>query len=511
MAPKKASPEPVEVALVPEEEEEVEPAEPEIVKKCFRVGSQAYYGDVKLGYGARTGTFVRHGFGRQVNAAVTPSLKKNGSGKLFETAVMSVYEGNWEEDIMSGHGVYTWADGSSYDGAFVNGEMHGPGRFMWPDGSIYEGTWHKGQMSGHGRFDSRYDGSFLQGRFHRDCFQHSSGKWIDVLEQNRQTENKQLLEGDTSSLVVKRCAFGQASAEQIQRFEETLAMTHSESLVPFIIVDESLRGASALSCLTSAKIAAHKTQTVSLRLAATAKRRMRDYDNMFYEAIKKSLQTGSLFVLAFEDDDDGCDMMGQEDDRWFTRQPKPGRPHKPLPDEWQLSHFFNPNSFLPEILQPKLFNGRVKAKLFVPEELLEDDRGGVQVLAESSAATPQAMKSPEAAEPSEAGAAAAAAAAEDVEKARSAAEAAAASAPAGAVGPTGHVFKLPGVADPRVVGLRPVHHLRPALLATSSLPTNVSNAEICSLMVERFSKHVPLHRTAVVVLTHDSTVEPELT
>mmetsp|Transcript_80870 Transcript_80870/g.140488 ORF Transcript_80870/g.140488 Transcript_80870/m.140488 type:complete len:505 (-) Transcript_80870:73-1587(-) len=503
MAPKAKAAE-VELELEGDEEEApAEPAEPEIAKKCFRAGSQAYYGDVKVGYGARQGTFVRHGFGRQVNSAVTPALKKNGSGALFETAVMSVYEGNWEEDMMSGHGVYSWADGSSYDGAFVNGEMHGPGRFLWPDGSVYEGTWHKGQMSGHGRFDSRFDGSFLQGRFHRDCFQHTSGRWIDVLEQNRQTEIKQFLQGDTSGLVVRRCAFGQASAEQIQRLEETLVTTQNEGLVPFVIVDESLRHTTALSCLTSAKLAAHKTQTVSVRLAAIAKRRFRDYQNMFYEAIRKSLQTGSLFVLAFEDDDDGCGMVGQEDDRWFTREPKRGPPSRPLPDEWQLSYFFDPNSFLPEILQPKLFNGRVKAKLFVPEELLEDDRGGVQVLAES--ATPLQAASPDVAEGE-----VAAEEAGDKAKSVTAAEDAAAPAPTGAVGPTGHVFKLPGVADPRAVGLRPVHHLRPALLATSSLPASLSNADICSTMVERFSKHIPLHRTAVVVLTHDSIVEPEL-
>jgi len=95
---------------------------------------------------------------------------------------------------------------ATYEGAFVGGQLHGHGRFVWPDGSAYEGAFHFGTMNGQGRLDSRFDGRFLQGRFHRNCFQKQDGRWVDVLEQHRLEEQQQILEGDPNALLVKRCA-----------------------------------------------------------------------------------------------------------------------------------------------------------------------------------------------------------------------------------------------------------------------------------------------------------------
>jgi len=194
MAPKKA----VEAAPVEEQaqEEEQEPAEPEILKnKCFRVGSQLYYGECKVGYRERKGTFVRHGLGRQVSSVATPAAYKfaavDQEKPSYETVVLGTYEGNFEEDLMSGSqgtNTYKWSDGSSYEGAFVGGQLHGHGRFVWPDGSAYEGAWYMGTMNGQGRLNSRFDGRFLQGRFHRNCFQKQDGRWVDVVQQLRLEE-----------------------------------------------------------------------------------------------------------------------------------------------------------------------------------------------------------------------------------------------------------------------------------------------------------------------------------
>lgn len=509
MAPKK-TPEPVVPDEPEEKEEEVEPAEPEILKKCFRIGNQTYYGDCKLGYGARQGTFVRHGFGRQVNSAVTPAVKKQSSTSIaYETSVMNVYEGNWEDDVMSGQGVYSWSDGSSYDGAFVNGKMHGPGRFMWPDGSTYEGTWHSGQMTGHGRLDYRFDGSFWQGRFQRDAFQKQDGKWIDVWQQTRGIERKQILSNETPcNPSVKRCACSemyarspqtQIRAEQIQRLSETLSSAQNQGYTPFVIADASLK-CCVLKCLTAASLANHATQSVSLRMAAILKRRKQDFNGMFYNAIHTSLQTGSMFALVFEDDDEGCGLLAKGDGRWYDRQPSVTPPSCPLPDEWQFKNFYHPNTFPPEVLQPMLFNGRLMSKLFLPEALREDAIG-----APSAELAPPAA---EAAPPAEG-----AETAEDAEppspqglSRAEAAQAAAAPAPVGCVGLTGHVFELPGGPEPRSVGLRLVHHVRPAVVSLSSLPSGLSDDEVSARVVDRFKKHVPMHRTMLVLLTHDSTI-----
>lgn len=520
MAPKKKKEEEAAEEAPVEEEEEVEPEEPEILKKCFRVGSQTYYGDCKLGYGARKGTYVRHGFGRQVSTAITPSGQKLGDAPIaYETSVMAVYEGNWEDDVMSGQGVYTWSDGSSYDGAFVNGKTHGPGRFMWPDGSTYEGTWHSGQMTGHGRLDYRFDGSFWQGRFQRDAFQKHDGKWIDVWQQTRGIERKQILSHKVPcNPSVKRCACGEIYArssqpqmrnEQIQRLTETLASIRSQGYTPFVIGEASLK-CSVLQCLTASGLTNHATQSVSIRMAAIAKRRKRDFNGKFHAAIQTSLQTGSMFAIVFEDDDEGCGLLDKEEDRWYDRQPSLTPPSNPLPEEWEFRHFYHPNTFPPEVLQPMLFNGRLMSKLFLPESLREDAIGASS--ANSDLAPPSAEQSPAAEGTEEAAEDAEPAPARQVSGSMSQAEAsqrAAAPAPVGCVGLTGHVFELPDVPDPRSVGLRLVHHVRPAIVALSSLASGMKDDEISGQVVDRFKTHVPMQRTMLVLLTHDSTTQPD--
>lgn len=503
----------------PQQEEEVEPEEPEIHKKCFRVGTQTFYGDCKLGYVARKGTYVRHGYGRQVNAAVTPAgYKLSATNIAYETSVMGVYEGNWEEDVMSGQGVYSWSDGSSYDGAFVNGKQHGPGRFMWPDGSTYEGTWHSGQMTGHGRLDYRFDGNFHQGRFQRDAFQKHDGKWVDVWQQTRGIERKQILDHDAQAApCVKRCSCSEMYArspqqrilaEQTTRLSESIAAAHNQGYMPFIIADESLQSC-ALKCLTVANLANHATQSVSVRMAAIAKRRKRDFNGMFYSAIQTSLQSGTLFTLVLEDDDEGCGLLAKEDDRWFDRQPSLTPPTNPLPEEWQLQNFYHPNTFPPEILQPTLFNGRLMSKLFLPEQLREDAMDTNPPLSDLPVpgGSPGPADQIDAAEPSDE--ADPCPASSKGMSAADAAQAAAAPTPSGGVGLTGHVFELPDVPEPRSVGLRMVHHLRPVIVALSCVPSSSNDDEVSGLAVERFKRHVPMHRTMLILMTHDGTVEPE--
>jgi len=294
-------------------------------------------------------------------------------------------------------------------------------------------------------------------------------------------------------------------------------MALNQGYTPFVVTDESLKS-SALKCLTAASLTNHAKQSVSIRMAAIAKRRKRDFNGMFYNAIASSLQTGNLFTLVFEDDDQGCGMLStnvmkkllaKEDDRWFERQPSTTPPTNPLPEQWKLQHFYTPGTFPLEILQPMLFNGRLMSKLFLPEQLREDAMG--------TGAAPNDLPAPAGAPlpvvegdepPNETGEITRQPSATGLSSAE-AAHSAAAPTPAGGVGLTGHVFELTDVADPRTVGLRTVHHIRPTIVSLSCLPSGLSDDEVCGRVVERFKSHVPMHRTYLILLTHDSTVEPD--
>lgn len=286
-------------------------------------------------------------------------------------------------------------------------------------------------------------------------------------------------------------------------------MAQNQGYTPFIIADESLRGC-ALKCLTAANLTNHAKQSVSIRMAAIAKRRKRDFNGMFYGAIASSLQTGTLFTLVFEDDDEGCSLLAKEDDRWFDRQPSTTPPTNSLPEQWKLRHFYHPGTFPPEILQPMLFNGRLMSKLFLPEKLREDAMGTGP--APSDLPAPAAGSPTPAAEgdevPNETEETTRPPSAKGLSSA-DAAQSAAAPTPAGGVGLTGHVFELPEVDDPRTVGLRTVHHIRPAIVSLSCLPSGLPDDEVCGRVVERFKQHIPMHRTYLILLTHDSTAEPD--
>ena len=51
------------------------------------------------------------------------------------------YEGGWEGDEPSGHGVLRWANGNEYEGAWLKGLKHGRGVLRWASGAVYSGEW----------------------------------------------------------------------------------------------------------------------------------------------------------------------------------------------------------------------------------------------------------------------------------------------------------------------------------------------------------------------------------
>ena len=75
---------------------------------------------------------------------------KQGKGK-FTWPDGSIYDGNFENNMMEGFGKIMWIDKKEYEGHWKDNKMHGKGIFKWPDGRIYEGDYYDDKKHGFGR------------------------------------------------------------------------------------------------------------------------------------------------------------------------------------------------------------------------------------------------------------------------------------------------------------------------------------------------------------------------
>lgn len=95
---------------------------------------------------------------------------KHGHGKItFSHDPLEEYEGDWEDDLMQGYGVYHYTSGAVYSGQWHKGKQHGQGKLQFADGSSYEGAWFDNLMHGEGVYtDSeqvRWPGIYVKGGF----------------------------------------------------------------------------------------------------------------------------------------------------------------------------------------------------------------------------------------------------------------------------------------------------------------------------------------------------------
>jgi len=51
------------------------------------------------------------------------------------------YEGGWEGDEPSGHGILRWDNGNEYEGAWLKGPKHGRGVLRWASGAVGPGRY----------------------------------------------------------------------------------------------------------------------------------------------------------------------------------------------------------------------------------------------------------------------------------------------------------------------------------------------------------------------------------
>ena len=80
---------------------------------------------------------------------------RHGSG-CFEFTNGYKYCGDWVDGIPNGKGQENYTDGSKFEGNFVHGVKNGQGKMVFNNGNnIYDGEWLDDKMHGHGKFVSR--------------------------------------------------------------------------------------------------------------------------------------------------------------------------------------------------------------------------------------------------------------------------------------------------------------------------------------------------------------------
>ena len=83
---------------------------------------------------------------------------------IFEWKDGSKYQGDFENDLFNGRGIYIWANNKKYDGNWKDGKMEGKGKLTYSDGSYYEGEFVNGKKYGKGKYiwskDKYYDGNW---------------------------------------------------------------------------------------------------------------------------------------------------------------------------------------------------------------------------------------------------------------------------------------------------------------------------------------------------------------
>jgi len=410
-------------------------------RKCFINAGQIYYGDVITG---TSGECVRHGQGRQINLGVTLAGEK---------VILGSYEGAWKSGRMTGTGTYRWSDGSEYEGAFLDGRLHGYGQFHWPEGSVYDGMWEVGEMTGQGRFDNAFDGISTQGVFFRNNIQQYDGSWVDL--------HRFRLHLRTAWLKIGALGPGVESNMPVHRCTpagllEQVAAALRTNLIPLILADttvgpdptEKSRSAAPLWCLEQGDRGCTPDSAVYISFAAAEKRRKRNYQQVFRNAIQKALVEYRPFALVF-----GASSTGNPQDGG------------PLPDAWKLTEFFDRFCLPPDLFDLQHFHGSGDVDFFLPDEA----KAKTDASMASPASNPEVLSAP--APGSEA-------APEDAEES----------------------------APPEVPALPPpmVRLLRFVMVSLGRVEAGLNADAIRAHVGRLFAAHVPLHRVSTIVVSTDA-------
>jgi len=95
------------------------------------------------------------------------SDRPDGLGK-YHFANGDSYEGEVKAGVITGRGIYTGKNGDVFEGSFANGKPHGVGVYRFASGDRYEGEMDQGRLQGKGRYlaksGDRIEAPFVDGK-----------------------------------------------------------------------------------------------------------------------------------------------------------------------------------------------------------------------------------------------------------------------------------------------------------------------------------------------------------
>ena len=94
--------------------------------------------------------------------------EKGHYGKLFDSELKPIYDGEYKNGKREGKGTYHYKTGEVYEGEWVDGIREGKGIFTWQDGTKWEGTFHDNEMDGEGVYfdgEDSYPATYSAGEF----------------------------------------------------------------------------------------------------------------------------------------------------------------------------------------------------------------------------------------------------------------------------------------------------------------------------------------------------------
>lgn len=98
--------------------------------------------------------------------------QKNGRGIFTWSAdddgSYERYEGEYKNDLRSGDGVYTYADGSRFEGSYLSDAKNGSGKMVFANGDVYEGDFVNDYRTGEGSY-TWASGDKYVGEFYRNA------------------------------------------------------------------------------------------------------------------------------------------------------------------------------------------------------------------------------------------------------------------------------------------------------------------------------------------------------
>ena len=106
----------------------------------------------------------------------------------FEWKDGNYYQGDIQNNLFNGYGIYKWVNKRQYEGRWKNGKMKGKGKLTYSDGSYYEGYFINNMRNGHGIYywnDNRYfDVQWKNGKQNGQGIYYNNGVvtkglWVD--------------------------------------------------------------------------------------------------------------------------------------------------------------------------------------------------------------------------------------------------------------------------------------------------------------------------------------------